>query len=174
MKIMIDGEEVAEIEYEAGILESLELVISPEFYTDSIISVNFECDDGDFAAVGPVYIYRYESETVGGKTGTSNGPMAQKSSSSNSGSINIFPNPFKDKIRINFANLNSSVLKITICDVSGRVVKKLYEGEVSHNISVDWNGTDQNEGIVPQGIYFLRIESDDIGKSLIHKVILIR
>ncbi len=174
MKVMIDGEEVAEIEYEAGIPESRELVISPEFYTDSIISVSFECDDGDFAAVGPVYIYRYESETMGGKTGTSNGPMAQKSSSSNSGSIAIFPNPFNYGINISFPNQTGAKFSIKVYDVTGRLIQNIYDGPVYRKQVLNWNGKDENGTMVSQGIYFLRIRNYDSGDTFCMKVLKIK
>jgi len=167
-KVKIDNEEVGEIEYEAYKPETLELWISSEFYADSIINVVFECDDGDFAAVGPVYIYRYEYEEGGGN----GGPMAQQSHSLNSGSITIFPNPFKDKLNIRYQTTEKNNVNLKIYDVTGRLIKQFNHLTNSAVNQVIWNGKDDHGRAVSQGVYFVQVENLIRGKSSVHKVII--
>ncbi|GAH28341.1 unnamed protein product, partial [marine sediment metagenome] len=102
MKVTVDGEEIGEIEYEPYKPETLECLIPEAFYKDSLIEVTFECDGGDFATIGPIYIYRYESGEVGSKGGHYGGPMTQGTFNRNRFSLTIFPNPFIQTLRIRF------------------------------------------------------------------------
>jgi len=74
-------------------------------------------------------------------------------------SWNIYPNPAKDKINIDYSLANSSDVKIEITNAVGQVVKELntvsqYAGKyhVSLNLST---------GEIKQGIYFVRLTSNN-------------
>ncbi len=74
-------------------------------------------------------------------------------------SIDLFPNPFKNKITIN--NINSDLLEII--DFTGRIV-------YSESVSRELNKVIYPE--VPAGIYFLRLQKE--GKSKTCKLICVR
>ncbi len=171
-KVMIDNEEVAEIEYEAYEPETLECWIPPAFYADSVIEVMFECDDGDFAAVGPIFIYQYEYEE--GEGGFPGGPMVQQGYTVNNRPVAIYPNPFKEKLTITYQSFDKGRVSINIYDVTGRLVKQFDRTLVSLSDQITWNGNDQNGRIVAQGIYFIRIENLDSGETLCRKVLKIK
>lgn len=172
IKLTVDNEEVAEIEYEAYKPETLELWISPEFYVDSIIEVAFERDDGNFAAVGPVYIYQYEcDESIGGAGG---GPMGRQSHFVNSPSISVFPNPFKERLNIRYQATDRNRINLKLYDVAGRLVKQINYLNNKQSNQVFWDGVDENGRAVTQGIYFLQIEDVDSGGTSVHKVLKVR
>ncbi|MBE0433205.1 T9SS type A sorting domain-containing protein [candidate division WOR-3 bacterium] len=169
MKLNIDGEEVGEIEYDPYEPETLELWIPEGFYADSIINAVFERDDGDFAAVGPIFIYRYEYGSGGG--GQGGGPMAQQGQSLERGAITFSPNPFITTLSIRFQGQVGARFSIKAYDVAGRLVKNIYEGMINSSRVVRWCGDDEKGRTASQGIYFLRIENLETKESIIQKAL---
>ncbi len=81
-----------------------------------------------------------------------------------------FPNPFSpdvDIARIKYSLQKSSNVTIRIFDFGMNLVKTVlqnaYRGENSDQID-SWDGKDENENIVPNGVYFYRIDLDSGGK----------
>jgi hypothetical protein len=171
-KVMIDNEEVAEIEYEAYEPETLACWIPSEFYADSVVEVIFECDDGDFTSVGLIYIYQYEYEE--GEGGFPGGPMTQENHSLVQFSFICHPNPFNDKVHINFSFPTVCQVKATIYDVAGRFIKKLYQDLAEGSISINWCGSDDDGNAVSQGVYFLQIENLSTGETSVQKILKIK
>ena len=67
----------------------------------------------------------------------------------------IYPNPFKDFVTISMKEVNNGEVHITVYDIPGRL---LY----SDNYHLNGNGSVQmNLGFLPQGLYLLRIESQE-------------
>lgn len=172
-KIIIDGEEVSEIEYEAFEPETLECSICPVFYSDSIIDVSFECDDGDFAAIGPVYIYRFENE--GGKDrGGSQMIQLTQNHPTRSTTVSLSPNPFRARLDIKYVTPENSRISVKIYDVSGRLVKQTNLISHSSTNKITWNGDDNAGQPVAQGVYFLRFENLDTKESVSRKLLRLR
>ena len=171
MKVNIDGNEMGKIEYDANKQESLVVLIPPESYKDSIIKVVFNNDVGDYAAVGPVYIYRYEVSDKDNKGGLPGGAMSQNSHSLINEHLTVFPNPFGQSVNIKFRPQRETKYCIKAYDVSGRLVKKIYDGLMIDNRTLCWNGDDVAGRTVPQGIYFLTIENLVSGKVMCEKIL---
>ncbi|MBE0433207.1 T9SS type A sorting domain-containing protein [candidate division WOR-3 bacterium] len=169
IKVMIDEEEIGEIEYYGYEPETLELWIPEGFYADSVIDVIFECDDGDFASIGPIFIYRYEYGSGGG--GQGGGPMAQQGQSLERGAITFSPNPFITTLSIRFQGQVGARFSIKAYDVAGRLVKNIYEGMINSSRVVRWCGDDEKGRTASQGIYFLRIENLETKESIIQKAL---
>ncbi len=172
VKISIDGEEVGEIEYETYEPETLELWIPAAFYADGVINVIFECDDGDFAAVGPIFIYQYEYEE--GEGGFPGGPMTQENQPINKFSFMITPNPFIQNLNIKFQNQTEKGISVKVYDVSGRLVKNLYKGVIKGTSILKWDSKDETGGSVAQGVYFLQVENFTSGDTFCRKIIKVR
>jgi len=167
--IKIDNHPRHLIKYNAYEPETLEFWIPPAFYQDSLIEVVFERIAGDFAAVGPIYIYQYEyAEGEGGFPG---GPMAQENQPLNKTSLILFPNPFIQTLNIKFQNQTEKWVSVKVYDVSGRLVKNLYTGIVNGNHTLTWSGNDDYGRIVAQGIYFLKFEDFDTKESSCRKIV---
>lgn len=86
-----------------------------------------------------------------------------------------YPNPFNLSTKIRFDALKSkAAIRLTILDILGREVTMLFEGEVvSGTYEFLWNGTDKNGREVSSGIYFYRLEIDDIAVQT-KKMLLLR
>ncbi|MCK4357963.1 MAG: T9SS type A sorting domain-containing protein [Candidatus Cloacimonetes bacterium] len=100
--------------------------------------------------------------------------------------LNNYPNPFRTSTTISFFNTKPSKnTKIKIYNVKGQLVKTLLPftpvwsqasyGAGTHNsplISVIWNGKDENDKQVPNGIYLCKLS---IGKeTIVRKMVLLR
>jgi len=168
--VIIDGQVQHLAKYNPYEPEIIEFIIPPAFYQDSVIEVVFERISGDFASIGPIFIYRYEYE--GG--GNGGGPMAKESHSAQNGSIIIYPNPFVKMLHVNLAHQPNARMDIKIYDATGRLVKNLYNGIISSDLRLPWNGIDNGGKIASQGIYFLQIKDCDAGKLTVHKVLKVR
>jgi len=71
-----------------------------------------------------------------------------------------YPNPFNDHtiIEINLAEHENGLVEIY--DISGRLVRRLYESEGGHRI-LSWDGLDDNGRSVSSGIYFYSLKTPD-------------
>ena len=70
------------------------------------------------------------------------------------------PNPFANSTTIHYAIPKTTHVRLSVFDVSGRLIKVLAEGV--HNPSyynVNWNGKDSSGRKVSQGVYFYRLEA---------------
>jgi hypothetical protein len=79
----------------------------------------------------------------------------------NSSFIRIYPNPFDEKVYVEFAGTGRSVT-IDVVNATGSVVKSIYNGYAvsGMNIAV-WDGTNQNDIGVSAGIYYIRFISGE-------------
>jgi len=72
-----------------------------------------------------------------------------------------YPNPFNPSTIINYNIYYDSNVIITISDIRGRVVNKLYNNHhYSGNGSIRWDGKDKNGINLPTGIYNYNIQTD--------------
>jgi len=88
-------------------------------------------------------------------------------------SLSARPNPFTVETAIAFRLDNPTTMRLTIHDVTGRVVRTLLAGSVppgSHLTS--WNGRDSNGRRVPAGSYFARLEG--AGHTEVVRISLVR
>jgi immune inhibitor A len=83
------------------------------------------------------------------------------------------PNPFNDRVIIEFSVPSRTHVSASIYDVGGRLVRRLTEGEYgTGRHSLTWNGTDLSGEPVGAGVYFYRFSTDQ--ESLTGKVSLLR
>ncbi|MEO0083819.1 MAG: SBBP repeat-containing protein, partial [candidate division WOR-3 bacterium] len=72
------------------------------------------------------------------------------------------PNPFKTQTTISYSIPTETKVSLMIYDVSGRLVKALVDEFKSPGIySINWNGTDEQERKVGQGVYFYVLKTAD-------------
>lgn len=84
-----------------------------------------------------------------------------------------YPNPFNPITTIPFSQDLNSDVSITVCNIRGQVVKKLFTGRVNPGKhSVSWNGTNQFGQALPSGIYIYRLQSNE--RILTGKMMLLR
>ena len=85
----------------------------------------------------------------------------------------ISPNPFSSRTKITYSTPRHERVALKIYDLSGRLVKNLYEGMIEPGIyNCIWDGKDGVGRPVSSGIYFLMYENDR--SRLNQKIVLFR
>lgn len=70
------------------------------------------------------------------------------------------PNPFNPATRIRFALPLAGHVKLTVYDLQGRLIRKLFDGHREAGIFVtDWNGENDDGNSVASGVYFYRLQA---------------
>jgi hypothetical protein len=70
------------------------------------------------------------------------------------------PNPFSGTTQLEFSIAQSRDVRLSVFDVSGRLVQVLSEGPAPAGVNtVTWNGRDASGSRVAPGVYFFRLES---------------
>lgn len=82
-------------------------------------------------------------------------------------------NPFLNSINLEYEIPENIDVKITIYDMLGRKIRKLYSGIKPAGVhKINWDGSDDQNGKVPGGIYLLKIETEKYTAT--EKITLIR
>lgn len=101
-----------------------------------------------------------------------------KETSSNSGittaALQVCPNPFSTRMEIRFHAGNYGETSLKIYDASGELVKQFGHLPNGRSIinQITWDGTNERGLKLPAGVYFVRLEADDVVGE--QKVILCR
>jgi len=83
------------------------------------------------------------------------------------------PNPFRNMTKITFTIPKRAHVKLGIYDVSGRLVRKLVDGNLAAGrYTLRWHGKSSTGTRIASGIYFVRLQSD-LG-TVTRKLILMR
>ncbi len=78
---------------------------------------------------------------------------------------NNYPNPFNPETQIPFSVNKTQNIKLEIYNVAGKLVRTLINATFAKgNYEVTWNGTDNNSNNVASGLYFSRLEGENINK----------
>ncbi len=82
--------------------------------------------------------------------------------------LNIFPNPSRNQIKISYSIAKSSKVRLNIYDRTGRMVRTLSDNNKLEpgTYSVIWNCKDNKGRKVGHGVYFLRLETDQVTKTI--------
>ena len=87
-----------------------------------------------------------------------------------------FPNPFSPSLQavtVRFGLPEHGPVRVTICDVRGRVVRRLFEGEAGPGgESLRWDGRDEAGRVLPSGVYFYSVETR--GERAARRIALLR
>ena len=87
--------------------------------------------------------------------------------------FNIFPNPANPTTSININLKKSGNVNLRIFDVNGKIIKKIFEGQIAPgNHRYIWNGDNDSGYLVSSGIYFIIIETPT--RLFKRKIILLR
>ena len=87
-------------------------------------------------------------------------------------SASIHPNPFNPTTRISYTVALPGRLEVKIYDLRGRLVRTLFDGQVTTSGFVDWHGDDARGANVASGVYFYEVRMGD--EVTIAKMALIR
>ena len=84
-----------------------------------------------------------------------------------------YPNPFNPSTNISFELLEESNVKILIYDISGRSINELVNKKMTAgNKTIIWDGLDKTGNPVSGGVYFYRIQVEDL--SISRKMVLLK
>jgi hypothetical protein len=76
--------------------------------------------------------------------------------------LNARPNPFRLSTQIAFAQQTASKIRLTVHDPQGRLVRSLFDGRVAAGKRhFTWDGTDEDGRRTAQGIYYLRLATEE-------------
>jgi len=74
------------------------------------------------------------------------------------GSLSLYPNPFSEQLAIGFTITETSNVEVDIYSINGRIVRTITPGTLEPGQhSVVWNGTSDSGISLGQGIYFVRV-----------------
>jgi serine protease len=78
-----------------------------------------------------------------------------------------YPNPFNAQTTIRFTLPSSGDAELTVYDLLGRRINVLHSGYLSAGEhSLVWDGSNQSGAVVSSGIYFYRLESAGVSKTM--------
>ncbi len=87
--------------------------------------------------------------------------LSDKSNNIINSDVKIYPNPFTENTTINFMLNNSAYTSLYIYDIQGRVVKKLWKGNLQSGYQqIQWDRDNENGVKVKAGIYFYSLLID--------------
>ncbi len=83
------------------------------------------------------------------------------------------PNPVRVSTRFAYTLSAAASIRLAIYDVLGREVALLFSGEKAPGVySVFWEGRDQHNTLLPNGIYFYRLQAGDFMST--RKLVILR
>ena len=84
-----------------------------------------------------------------------------------------YPNPFNPVTTISYDIIKDGYVELSIYNSSGKLVNELIDGyKTSGRKLITWNGTDQNQNVLPSGLYIYTIKIG--GFTSTRKMILIK
>jgi hypothetical protein len=84
--------------------------------------------------------------------------------------IRIYPNPFTGFQHISYLLPMDAKVSIEVFDVTGKKVRSLRDSHESAGVhSLQWDGRDQNEAVLPVGIYIIRFVYNNAAEKIIQE-----
>jgi flagellar hook assembly protein FlgD len=86
---------------------------------------------------------------------------------SNQLTIKTHPNPFSKTTRIQYSLPSRGIVSVHAYNILGQRVATLFDGvQENGNHYLQWNGVGNNGSRLPEGIYFLRIKTQNADKRI--------
>ena len=103
-----------------------------------------------------------DASTLDGKTSPSDCGLSQN-----------FPNPFNPETQIRYDIPSETHVKLTIYDIKGRYIRTLFQGEqVAGHYHFTWDSRDETGRSVPNGVYIYQLVTES--QTFARKMILIK
>ncbi len=154
-------------------------ILNPGVYSIQFMKTGYETASFDSVAVNPgiTTILNVRLKPLG---------IEETSNRFDSGVYNleVYPNPFRNRTMIGYTIQDAgNIIQDTRCmipdinlkiyDVCGRVVRDFSRLTVNgERLTILWDGTDDSGRPVPAGVYFIRLETDELKKT--EKAILLK
>ncbi len=137
------------------------LFLNTEYGTYGMISEDFDLD-GDFDLIIsehypyiPAYIRCYQNTTI------NLGVEEHESGSMSDLFLEVSPNPFSSSVTVSASGFTSNPSDLQIFDLSGRLVIEIEPAFSGSEAVYQWNGRSASGAVLPDGIYSVRLSSDD-------------
>ncbi len=72
--------------------------------------------------------------------------------------LTLFPNPCNTRLNLLVRTSAKHTLKISVYNITGKVVSDLYNGKAGDKLLLIWDGKDMYGKALPSGLYFLKAE----------------
>ncbi|MCK5037286.1 MAG: T9SS type A sorting domain-containing protein, partial [Candidatus Sabulitectum sp.] len=74
----------------------------------------------------------------------------------------VYPNPVTANASINFSTSSAGNVSLEVYDISGRIISSIHSGTMEAGAhSFTWNGSDSDGGLIPSGLYFLNLSTQE-------------
>jgi len=114
---------------------------------------------------GDVYIVSWKNKGEESDGGT----FVEKSEPPSNFGLNTFPNPFNQRVALDFALPAAAPVKLTVYDIQGREVANLVDGyQTAGNHEITFDAKD-----LVSGVYFVRLTMNG-GQSTVRKMVLMK
>jgi photosystem II stability/assembly factor-like uncharacterized protein len=81
--------------------------------------------------------------------------------------LSIYPNPFNPSTTISFSIPTKSKIELTVYNIKGQKVRTLINNKIEKgNHSINWNGKDENNNSVSSGVYFYKLNVNNVPKVI--------
>jgi hypothetical protein len=135
------------------------MIFSPGW---NIRGIEFDPRDGDYWVTIPQLDYVYVNDVV--KIRGFYRPIVgteESADRSASGQLRlaVIPNPATKSAQFQVSAAGEKTINLKIYDITGRIVKNIALEQ--NTITVNWNRLDDNKNAVPDGVYFVRLETED-------------
>ena len=127
---------------------------------------------------GKTYWYKLEQIDIDGTIQTYGPvkvkvlPEIEQSEKTTPGGLELFqsyPNPFNPgtTITIDLTDTRGIYTTISIFDITGKLIRRLYQGWMNGFYRFNWQGDDAEGVAVPSGVYFCHLETDEGNRATI-------
>jgi hypothetical protein len=167
-EVYVDTTFVTEISYEPYVPETVYVLIPKGTYeNDFEIGKEIEKILGNYAMLADLKIYEVSLPDSGG------GAQGNRVDIKRYALYQNRPNPFKGLTKIAFAIPKGCKVSLFVYDVMGRRVRTLINGKLQPgNYNLKWDGKDNRNRNLSQGIYFYRLKTEDFTDT--KKTVLLR
>jgi glucose/arabinose dehydrogenase len=76
------------------------------------------------------------------------------------------PNPFRGSVALSFRIESAQRVRLTLHDLSGRLVRVLHDGDAAGEVRIAWDGADASGRAVAPGVYLATLERGGSGESV--------
>jgi len=159
-RMYIDDSLTADVYIDPKIPRMVNIILpKASFGTDLEINKEIRRILGRIAIVADLKVYEVNlPDTIGDKEGA----LANKVDLMRYALYQNRPNPFKDITKISFALPRECNVSLFIYDITGRRVRTLINGKMQPgNYNYTWDGKDNRNRRLTQGVYFYRLQTDD-------------
>jgi len=113
---------------------------------------------------GPYVIQGYDQESPFPAIDVEVHPAAIEDILKLSDMTEIYPNPFKNNVSIDFKLVApENNLSIQVFDMLGKQVANIFDGQLNPGRHmIEWDGKSDNGQMVPEGLYFIRISNNQV------------